>query len=98
MPIVNGGKDSAEQKVTKCHVLWEVRTPYHDSDNGFNFTAGAITKTKTIWIIKIYGGGKDSAEQKVTKCHVLREVRTPYHDSDNGFNFTADAITKTKTI
>ena len=34
--LVNGGKDSAEQKVTKCHVLREARTPYHGSDNGFN--------------------------------------------------------------
>jgi hypothetical protein len=31
-----GGKDSAERKVTKCHVSREGRTPHHESDGGFN--------------------------------------------------------------
>ena len=33
---VNGGKDSAEQKETKCLVFWEGRTPLHVSEGGFN--------------------------------------------------------------
>ena len=64
MPIVNDSKDSAEQKVTKCHVLREARTPYHGSDNGFNSQQWNNHKP-------LVNGGKDSAEQKVTKCHVL---------------------------
>ena len=51
--IIGGGKDSAERKVTKCHVSREGRTPHHESDGGFN-----SQKQKALKRGLIIGGGK----------------------------------------